>query len=186
VSTRYTEILKTNKDQKFIHSDVEEVCNSFRNLRFSDANLDFVKFVDTQIHKLIDFEFRHLPNKGDWRYMTAEDVFGYLLNECQPQSTSTDSSLEDRFRALPSKLFDMDYRDPKCFNTLFLEVGKAIMASASTSSSARIGTLCAILTDRLPRLLNASKKLFKHMKAGDFKPTQIEDWFARAHDLTRS
>jgi len=44
VSTRDTKILKANKDQKFTHSDVEEVYNSFRNLRFSDANLDFVKF----------------------------------------------------------------------------------------------------------------------------------------------
>ena len=78
VSTQHTKILKANKDQKFTHSDVEEVYNSFRSLRFSDANLDFVKFVDTQIHKLIDFEFRHLPNKGDWRYLTAEDFFGHL------------------------------------------------------------------------------------------------------------
>jgi hypothetical protein len=56
------------------------------------------------------------------------------------------------------------------------------MASASTPSSARIGALCAILTDRLPRVPYASKKLFQHMKAEDFKPTQIEDWFARAQD----
>jgi len=128
----------------------------------------------------MDFEFLTHP-KGDWRRLSSEDFFEYLLNEYQPLSSSTDSSMEDRFRALDAKLFEMDYRNPKCFNALFLEVTRLLNMSSS-SSSTRVAALCAILTDRLPRVPYASKKLFLHMKSEDFQPTHVEDWFARAQE----
>ena len=182
VTTRTAKILKADKvSRKFTHADIQEVYSSFRGLQFSDSNLDFVKFVDTQIHDLIDFNFRHLP-KGEWRNLPAEDFFEFLLNEYQPESSSADSSLDDRFRALDPSLFVMSYRDPKCFDGLFLEVMKLLNMSGTQLTGGKSGALCAILTDRIPRVPAESKKFYLHMKAEDFKPTQIMDWFARAED----
>ena len=178
VTTRNAKILTA---KMMNHNDIMEVYNSFRSLQFSDSKLDFVKFVDSLIHELMDFEFNHLP-KGTWRSLSSEDFFEFLLNEYQPDSRSAESSLEDRFRAIDSKLFELDYRNPKCFNGLFLEVTRTLNMSSATLTVGRIGALSAILTDRIPRVPYASKKLYLHMKAEDFKPARIDDWFARARD----
>jgi hypothetical protein len=103
VTTRNAKIL-TKKMMN--HNDIMEVYASFRGLQFSDSNLDFVKFIDSKIHELMDFEFNHLP-EGEWRKLSSEDFFGFLLNEYQPDSQSADSSLEDRLRAIDIKLFGL-------------------------------------------------------------------------------
>ena len=178
VTTRNAKIL-TRKMMN--HNDIMEVYASFKSLQFADSNLDFVKFIDSKCQELMDFEFDHLP-QGEWRKLSSEDFFGFLLNEYQPDSQSADSSLEDRFRAIDTKLFEMDYRKPKCFNDLFFEVKDIMKAGTSVLTVARIGALCTILTDRIPRVPACSKKFYLHMKAEDFKPTRIEDWFTRAQE----
>jgi hypothetical protein len=59
---------------------------------------------------------------------------------------------------------------------------KLLNMSGTQLTGGKNGALCAILTDRIPRVPAESKKFYLHMKAEDFKPTQIMDWFARAED----
>jgi len=46
----------------------------------------------------------------------------------------------------------------------------------------RVTTWCAILTDKIGKTPLANKKLWRFMKADDFKPTEIDQWFVRVRE----
>lgn len=163
------------------HAGILEVYNSYKSLRGSDAHVDFVKMVDAGIHELIKLDFR--KSGLNWKGLPADVFFKYLLAQYPEPRNSANSSTEERFRTLDEALFAVDIHNPKCYNGLFQAVKKILeVPDAQQVTPQRVTTWCAILTDKIGKTPLVNKKLWQFMKADDFKPTEIDQWFVRVRE----
>ena len=101
--------------EKFTHDEIVEVYEPFKAMRYSDATVDFVKFVDAEIHDLLKMDF----DQQDWKVFDADDFFKHLLGEYPSEKNSAKASFEERFHSLESSFFKWDIENLKRYNALF-------------------------------------------------------------------
>ena len=172
VTTNPAKILK----EKFTHDEIVEVYESFKAMRYSDATVDFIKFVDAEFHDLLKMDF----DQQDWKVFDADDFFKHLLGEYPSKKNSAKASFEERFHSLESSLFKWDIENPKCYNALFQAVKKIFTVPDSLPmDQQRIQNLCSILTEKIGKTPMANKKLWQEMKQEGFKPRGVDDWFVK-------
>ena len=117
ITTKHGKMLT---EDKMNHTGILEVYNSYKSIRSSDVNVDFVKMIDNGIHDLISLDLM----RTDWTRMTGDDFFRSLLAQYPTLRNTANSTLEERFHGLDPSLFTLDLHNPKCYNGLFLAVKK--------------------------------------------------------------
>jgi len=180
VTTQHAKVLTEKMLVEEGHKAILEVYESFKAMRYSDADIDFVKLIDSGIHELIKMDF----GQKDWKQIDPDQFFLQMLAEYPADKNSSKSSLEERFYSLDSSLFIWDVNKPKCYNKLFQACVKILQVPDSLPvDDPRRTHLLGILTEKIGKKTIPNMKLYQHMKHEDFKPTSLEEWFERVRQL---